>query len=84
MEHAAAVEDVKRAAAEAARRIGRNPFLGSVRPYGPPGYRFWSLIRFHYVLVYGPQTDRLEMLRFVHTTADLPRVSVDPLGTPKP
>jgi plasmid stabilization system protein ParE len=48
-----------------------------VRPHLPPPYRFWSLTRFGYVLVYDPQTDPVEILRFVHTKRDLPRVLAD-------
>ena len=46
MEHAAAAEKLQRAVADAAKRLGENPLLGSVRPHLPPLYRFWSLIRF--------------------------------------
>ena len=83
MEQAVAAEQLQRAVADAARRIGENPFLGSVRPYLPPPYRFWSLTRFGYVLVYDPQTDPVEILRFVHTKRDLPRVLADFLDKPK-
>lgn len=77
MEHAAAAERLKHAVADAARRIRQNPLLGSVRSHLPPPYRFWSLTRFGYVLVYDPQTDPVEILRFVHTKRDLPRVLAD-------
>jgi plasmid stabilization system protein ParE len=77
MDHAAAAEKLNRAVADAARRIAQNPLLGSVRPHLPPLYRFWSLARFGYVLVYDPQTDPVEILRFVHTKRDLPRVLAD-------
>jgi plasmid stabilization system protein ParE len=77
MEHAVAADQLQRAVADAARRIGQNPFLGSVRPHLPPPYRFWSLTRFGYMLVYDPQTDPAEILRFVHTKRDLPRMLAD-------
>lgn len=77
LEHALAAEKLKQALADAVRRLGENPFLGSVRPHLPPPYRFWSLIRFGYVLVYDPGTDPVEILRFVHTKRDLPRVLAD-------
>ena len=57
--------------------------MGSVRPHLPPPYRFWSLTRFGYVLVYDPQTDPVEILRFVHTRRDLPRVLADLWDTPE-
>ena len=83
MEHAVAAEQLQRAVAHAARRLGRNPFLGSVRPHLPPPYRVWSMPRFGYVLVYDPQTDPVEILRFVHTRRDLPRVLADLWDTPE-
>jgi plasmid stabilization system protein ParE len=83
MEHVVAAEQLQRAVADAARRIGRNPSLGSVRPHLPAPYRFWSLTRFGYVLVYDPQTDPVEILRFVHTKRDLPRVLADLWDAPE-
>ena len=61
----------------AARRLGANPLLGSPRPHLRPPYRCWSLTRFGYLLVYDPRTDPVEILRFVHTSRDLPRVLAD-------
>jgi plasmid stabilization system protein ParE len=84
MEPVVAAEPLKRAVAGAARRIGRNPSLCSVRPHLPPPYRFWSLTRFGYVLVYDPQTDPVEILRFVYTKRDLPRVLADLRDAPDP
>jgi hypothetical protein len=72
MEHAVAAD--QRAVADAARRIGQNPFLGSVRPYLAPPYRFWSLTRFGYVLVYDPQTDPVESSALSIPKRDLPRM----------
>jgi plasmid stabilization system protein ParE len=74
MEHEAAQQAVYNAVETAARRLGDNPFLGSARPHLPAPYRFWSLTRFGYALVYDSQTDPVEILRFVHTRRDLPRV----------
>ena len=74
MEHKAAQQALHNAVVTAARRLGDNPFLGSARPHLPAPYRFWSLTRFGYVLVYDSQTDPVEILRFVHTRRDLPRV----------
>jgi plasmid stabilization system protein ParE len=39
--------------------------------------------RFGYVLIYDPQTDPVEILRFVHTRRDLPRVLADLWDTPE-
>ena len=74
MEHVVAAERLKHAVADAVKRLGENPFLGSARPHLPPPFRFWSLVRFGYVLVYDPGTVPVEILRFVHTKRDLPRV----------
>lgn len=73
MEHVAAAERLRGAVAEAVRHLGENPLLGSTRPHLPPPYRFWFLPRFGYVLVYDPETDPVEILRFVHAKRDLPR-----------
>jgi plasmid stabilization system protein ParE len=78
MEHVAAQQALRAALETTARRLGGNPYLG--RPAPPPvptRYRFWSLTRFGYVLVYDPQTDPVEILRFVHTKRDLPRALAD-------
>ena len=40
----------------AAGRLGANPHLGDVRPALSTRYRFWSLTRYSYVLVYDPAT----------------------------
>jgi plasmid stabilization system protein ParE len=77
MTHTSAREALRRAVVTAARRLGANPLLGSPRPHLPPPYRFWLLSRFGYVLVYDPGTDPVEILRFVHTRRDLPRVLAD-------
>ena len=74
MEHASAAEELRNELDDAARRLGRHPQLGSSRPHLPATYRFWSLPRFGYVLVYDPATDPVQILRFVHARRDLPRV----------
>ena len=74
MEHASAAEELRNELDVAARRLGRHPQLGSARPYLPATYRLWLLSRFGYVLVYDRTTDPVEILRFVHTRRDLPRV----------
>ena len=62
----------------AARLIGARPLAGRQRPELLPGpYRFWSLVRFSYVMVYDPETDPVLILRLVHTRRDLPRALAD-------
>jgi len=83
MEHAAAQKALSTAIETMARRLGGNPHLGRLAPpYVPAPYRFWSLTRFGYVLVYDPTSDPVEILRFVHTKRDLPRVLADLAGGP--
>jgi toxin ParE1/3/4 len=67
------------AVAQAARRLGSNPNLGSGRPYLPPPYRVWPLRRYSYLLVYDPTAAPVLILRMVHMKRDLPRVLADPL-----
>lgn len=65
----------------AARLIGGNPALGAHRPsLAGPRYRFWSIPRFRYVLVYTDATDPPRILRMVHTSRDLPSVLADLLA----
>jgi plasmid stabilization system protein ParE len=78
MQHVAAQKALRVAVETSARRLGINPFMGRIAPpYVPAPYRFWSLTRFGYVMVYDPATDPVEILRFVHTRRDLPRVLAD-------
>jgi plasmid stabilization system protein ParE len=78
MEHVAARQALRAALETAARRLGGNPYLGRPSPSPVAGrYRFWSLTRFGYILVYDPQTDPVEILRFVYTKRDLPRALAD-------
>lgn len=78
MEHAHAQQALRAAIETTARRLGDNAYLGRIAPsHVPEPYRFWSLPRFGYVLVYDPQAEPVEILRFVHTRRDLPRVLVE-------
>ena len=61
----------------ATRRVGANPGLGSVRPYVPTRYRFWSLTRYRYLLVYDSTTTPVQIVRVVHMRRDLPRLLAD-------
>ena len=63
---------------QAARLIGGNPALGTHRPsLAGHRYRFWSIPRFHYLLVYTDATDPPRIVRIVHTSRDLPSVLAD-------
>ena len=74
MDHAGAQQALRLALEAAARRLGEHPQYGrAAPPFVPEPYRFWSLPRFGYVLVYDPQTEPIEILRFVHTSRDLPQ-----------
>ena len=85
MEHAAARESLRVALETAARRLGGNPYLGRrARSPVPAPYRFWSLARFDYILVYDTHADPVEILRFVHTKRDLPRVLAELRDLPEP
>ena len=70
-----AADRLNDAVLEAARRLGANPSLGRSAP--PPflaGFRFWSLTRFGYLIVYDPSKTPVEILRCVYAGRDLPRV----------
>ena len=74
MEHATARQALRLALEAAARRLGEHPQHGrAAPPYLPEPYRFFSLPRFGYVLVYDPKTEPVEILRFVHTRRDVPQ-----------
>ncbi len=60
-----------------ARRLGENPALGHVQPFVPAHYRFWSLTRFAYLLVYDSTTDPVRIVRVAHMARDLPRLLAD-------
>jgi toxin ParE1/3/4 len=62
----------------AARHIGANPAIGARRPrLASARYRFWSIPRYHYLLVYTDATDPPRIVRIVHTSQDLPRALAD-------
>jgi toxin ParE1/3/4 len=73
-----AARDLRQAIVEAARLIGARPLAGRQHPELLPGpYRFWSLVRFAYLIVYDPEADPVLILRLIHTRRDLPRVLTD-------
>ena len=58
---------------DAARLIGGNPALGAHRPsLAGRRYRFWSIPRYRYLIVYTDATDPPRIVRVVHTARDLP------------
>lgn len=66
------------AVGEAARLIGARPLAGRVRPeLAAPHYRFWSLTRFPYVLVYDTRGLPPRIARIVHTARDLAPLLAD-------
>lgn len=78
MEHAAAAERLKRVVAEAAQRLGERPLLGRRESaFADLRYRFWSVAGFPYLIVYRPDRSPPSIVRFVHTSRDLPRVLAD-------
>jgi toxin ParE1/3/4 len=85
IQHAAAATRLKRAVAEAARRLGERPLLGRRDPaLATARYRFWSVAGFPYVIVYRPDTVPPSIVRFVHTSRDLPQVLAELKDAPDP
>jgi plasmid stabilization system protein ParE len=59
----------------AARRIGINPAIGVRRlELAPERYRFWSIQRYPYILVYTGDTDPPRIVRIVHMARDLTKL----------
>ncbi len=57
---------------DAAQMIGRKPTVGAHRLHlAGPRYRFWSLPRYRYLLVYTDATEPPRILRLLHTSRDL-------------
>jgi len=62
----------------AATRIGANPSIGVRRPaLAPERFRFWSIRRYGYILVYTDQTEPPRIVRIVHMARDLPVLLAD-------
>jgi len=71
--HAAAAEKLRRAVETAAGRIGRQPALGRRElSLADERYRFWSVSGFPYVMIYRADLWPPAVVRFVHTSRDLP------------
>jgi plasmid stabilization system protein ParE len=82
MEHATAAAKLRQAVDDAARRIGRHPGIGRYEPaLADARYRFWSIPGFPYLLVYRPDTTPPSIVRFVHTSRDLPPLLADLSGS---
>jgi plasmid stabilization system protein ParE len=57
---------------EAARLIGHRPTVGAHRLHlAGSRYRFWSIPRYHYLLVYTDATEPPRILRLLHMSRDL-------------
>jgi toxin ParE1/3/4 len=62
----------------AAARIGANPAIGVRRPtLAGDRFRFWSISRYGYILVYTDQTEPPRIIRIIHMARDLPRLLAD-------
>jgi plasmid stabilization system protein ParE len=71
--HPDAARTLRRATAEAARRLGGRPLAGRQQPeLVGPHYRVWSLSSFPDVLVEDPRPVPPQSLRLLHTARDLP------------
>lgn len=60
---------------KAVGQIERQPGIGSPRyahELDIPGLRHWSLSRYPYALFYLEQDDRLDVIRLVHMSRDIP------------
>jgi plasmid stabilization system protein ParE len=67
-----AADRLNDAVLSAARLIGSNPAIGARRPsLASSRYRFWSIPRYRYLLVYTDVTDPPRILRVLHTSQDL-------------
>jgi plasmid stabilization system protein ParE len=74
----AAARGLNDAVQEAAVRIGKNPQMGRHRPaLAGSRYRFWSIVRYGYLLVYTDQVQPPRIVRIVSTARDLPRILSD-------
>ncbi len=62
---------------QAAKLLGARPGLGRYGLYVPQRYRFWSLSRYGFLLVYDATLDPVQIVRVVNTRRDLPRLLAD-------
>jgi plasmid stabilization system protein ParE len=73
----AAARGLNDAVLKAAKLLGSRPNVGRHGPYVPRRYRFWSLTRYRFLLVYDATLDPVQIVRVVSTRRDLPRVLGD-------
>jgi len=67
-----AARDLNNAVEAATRRIGANPLIGAHRlVLAGERYRFWSVPRHSYILVYDPAPVPPQILRMLHMARDL-------------
>ena len=76
-DNAAAARGLNDAVLEAANRLGARPGLGRLALHVPSRYRFWSLTRYGYLLVYDTTTVPVQIVRVVSARRDLPRLLAD-------
>jgi toxin ParE1/3/4 len=74
----AAARDLNDAVQIAAVRIGAHPAIGVRRPaLAADRFRFWSIRRYGYILVYTDETEPCRIIRIIHMARDLPVLLVD-------
>jgi len=73
----AAARGLNDAVLDAAKRLGARPGIGRLGLYVPQRYRFWSLTRYGFLLVYDATLDPVQIVRLVSTRRDLPRLLAD-------
>ena len=68
-----AARGFSRTVSEALSMIGQHPEIGALRQeLADPPVRFWTLHRYHYLLVYDPSVSPPQVLRILHGARDLP------------
>jgi plasmid stabilization system protein ParE len=72
--NSAAARGLNDAVLSAANLLGARPTIGRPGLYVPQRYRFWSLTRFGYLIVYDPTLNPVQIVRLVNTRRDLPRL----------
>ena len=73
-----AASGLRMAVGEAARLIGARPLAGRVRlDLAPERYRFWSLQRYPYLLVYDAAAQPPRIAQLVHMARDLAPLLAD-------
>lgn len=67
-----AADRLRVAANAAAKAIGEHPLIGPIRiEFAPERFRFFTLRRFPYLIVYEPDQAPPRILRVVHASQDL-------------